>query len=73
MRKRLLRMERRTINPNSRFIFYWDQIIVVALLCKRCAQPLETHLVTMRIFMSDCNADPPSIATLRRHGFRDAV
>lgn len=40
-RIQLRKMERSTINPNSKFIFYWDQIIVVALLYTAFVTPYE--------------------------------
>ena len=41
IRRRLRSMERRTINPQSKFMRYWDQIVVLALLFTAFVTPFE--------------------------------
>ena len=41
IREKLRRMERRTINPQSKFMRYWDQIVVMALLFTAFVTPFE--------------------------------
>ena len=45
MRRRMRQMDRRTINPNSRFVLWWDQTIMIALLYTAFVTPFEVAFV----------------------------